>query len=335
MTDTYRRILLAARPHGLVDEATLRLDATAAVPDPGEGQAVVRVSHLSIDPTIRTWMDDAPGYLPPIGIGEVVRGGGLGEVVASRSDALQVGDTVFGMLGWQEYALVAGGDGTTTVVPPGLDPAVVLGVLGVTGMTAYFGITDIGRAAEGETVVVSGAAGATGSVAGQLARLRGAERVVGIAGTAAKCAWLTGELGFDEAIDYRTEDVAARLRVTCPGGIDVYFDNVGGAILDACLANLALRARVVLCGAISQYNEDRPAGPRNYLNLIVKRARMEGFLILDYLERFPEAQLEMARWVAEGRIHHREHVVEGLERAGEALNLLFSGGNTGKVVLAL
>ncbi len=335
MTDTYRRILLAARPHGLVDGATLRLDATAAVPDPGEGQAVVRVSHLSIDPTIRTWMDDAPGYLPPIGIGEVVRSGGLGEVVASRSDALQVGDTVVGMLGWQEYSLVTGGDGSTTVVPPGLDPAVVLGVLGVTGMTAYFGITDVGGVAEGDTVVVSGAAGATGSVAGQLARLRGAERVVGIAGTPEKCAWLTGELGFDDAIDYRVEDVAARLRATCPGGIDVFFDNVGGAILDACLANLALRARVVLCGAISQYNEDRPVGPRNYLNLIVTRSRMEGFLILDYLERFPGAQLEMARWVAEGRIHHREHVVEGLERAGEALNLLFSGGNTGKVVLAL
>ena len=335
MTETYRRILLAARPSGLVDADTLRIDDTAAVPEPAEGQALVRVGHLSIDPTIRTWMDDAPGYLPPIGIGDVVRSGGIGEVVASRSDALAVGDTVFGMLGWQEYALVDGADGSMTVVPPGLDPAVVLGVLGVTGITAYFGITDIGRPQPGATVVVSGAAGATGSVTGQIARIEGAARVVGIAGSAEKCAWLVDELGFDHALNYRDEDVGARLRETCPDGIDVYFDNVGGTILDACLANLAMRARVVLCGAISQYNEDRPVGPRNYLQLIVKRARMEGFLILDYLDRFPEAQMRMAGWVMEGRIQHREHVVDGLEHAGEALNLLFSGGNTGKVVVAV
>ena len=335
VTDTYRRILLAARPHGLVVDSDLTVDDGAPVPEPADGQALVAVRHLSIDPTIRTWMDDAPGYLPPIGIGDVVRSGGIGEVVASRTDTLAVGDTVFGMLGWQEYALVDGADGAVTVVPPGIDPAVVLGVLGVTGMTAYFGITDIGRPVEGDTVVVSGAAGATGSVAGQLARIAGAATVVGIAGSADKCAWLVDELGFDHAVNYRTEDVGARIRATCPDGIDVFFDNVGGDILDACLANLALRARVVLCGAISQYNEDRPVGPRNYLQLIVKRARMEGFLILDYLDRFPGAQIEMAGWVLEGRIHHREHVVDGLERAGEALNLLFSGGNTGKVVVTL
>ena len=335
VTDTYRRILLAARPHGLVDDSTLEVDDTAEVPEPADGQALVAVRHLSIDPTIRTWMDDAPGYLPPIAIGDVVRSGGLGEVVASRTDALAVGDTVFGMLGWQEYALVDGADGSMTVVPPGLDPAVVLGVLGVTGMTAYFGMHDIGRVAAGETVVVSGAAGATGSVAGQLARIAGAATVVGIAGTEDKCAWLVDGLGFDHAVNYRTEDVGDRLRATCPRGIDVFFDNVGGAILDAALANLAMHARVVLCGAISQYNEDHPVGPRNYLQLIVKRSRMEGFLILDYLERFPEAQVEMAGWVMEGRIHHREHVVQGLAHAGDALNLLFSGGNTGKVVVAV
>jgi len=325
VTDTYRRILLAARPRGLVDDSTLLIDDTAEVPEPADGQALVAVRHLSIDPTIRTWMDDAPGYLPPIAIGDVVRSGGLGEVVASRTDAFSVGDTVFGMLGWQEYALVDGADSSLAVVPQGLDPAVVLGVLGVTGMTAYFGMHDIGRVASGETVVVSGAAGATGSVAGQLARIAGAATVVGIAGSDDKCAWLVD----------RTEDVGDRLRATCPRGIDVYFDNVGGGILDAALANLARNARVVLCGAISQYNEDRPVGPANYLQLIVTRSRMEGFLILDYLERFPEAQLEMAGWVMEGRIHHREHVVHGLDHAGEALNLLFSGGNTGKVVVAV
>ena len=221
------------------------------------------------------------------------------------------------------------------MLPPGLDPGVAIGVLGVTGMTAYFGLFDIGQPRPGDTVVVSGAAGATGSVVGQLARIEGAGSVVGIAGSAEKCAWLTEELGFDHAINYRDENVGSRLRDTCPAGIDVYFDNVGGAILDHCLAALAMKARVVLCGAISQYNEDRPAGPRNYLNLIVKRARMEGFLILDYLDRFPEAQVRMAGWVAEGRIHHREHLVDGLEHAGDALNLLFSGGNTGKVILRL
>jgi len=335
VTDTYRRILLASRPHGLVDGSNLSVDDSVAVPEPGEGQALVKVQHLSIDPTIRTWMDDAPGYLPPIGIGDVIRSGGIGEVVVSRTDALPVGATVFGMLGWQEFALADGSDGSMTVVPPGIDPAVVLGVLGVTGMTAYFGLLDIGQPKPGDTVVVSGAAGATGSVVGQLARIKGAGTVVGIAGSDEKCAWLVDELGFDHAINYRTDDVAAGIRATCPGGIDIYFDNVGGEILDACLANLALRARVVLCGAISQYNEDHPVGPRNYLQLIIKRARMEGFLILDYLDRFPAAQLEMAGWVMEGQIHYREHVVEGLERAGEALNLLFSGGNTGKVVVTV
>jgi len=335
VTDTYRRVLLVSRPRGLVDEANLRLDDSAPLPEPAEGQALIRVRYSSIDPTIRTWMDAAPGYLPPIGIGEVVRSGGVGEVMASRSDRYQPGQLVFGMLGWQEYALADEGDAAMTVLPPGLDPTVAIGVLGVTGMTAYFGLLDIGRPQPCDTVVVSGAAGATGSVVGQLARIEGAGTVVGIAGSAEKCAWLTDDLGFDHAINYRDEDVATRLKVACPEGIDVYFDNVGGTILDDCLARLAMKARVVLCGAISQYNEDRPAGPHNYLNLIVKRARMEGFLILDYLDRFPEAQLRMADWVLEGRIHHREHLVDGLEHAGDALNLLFSGGNTGKVIVRL
>ncbi len=335
VTETYRRVLLASRPHGLVNEANLRLDDSAPVPEPEAGQALVRVRYCSIDPTIRTWMDDAPGYLPPIGIGEVVRSGGVGEVVASRSDRYREGDLVFGMLGWQEYALADEDQSAMTTLPEGVDPTVAIGVFGVTGMTAYFGLLDIGQPKPGETVVVSGAAGATGSVVGQVARIEGAGTVVGIAGTPEKCAWLTDELGFDHAINYRTEDVGRRLRETCPDGIDVYFDNVGGEILDACLAQLAMKARVVLCGAISQYNEDRPVGPRNYFNLIIKRARMEGFLILDYVDRFPEAQVRMAGWVMEGRIKHREHLVDGLEHARDALNLLFSGGNTGKVIVRL
>jgi hypothetical protein len=222
------------------------------------------------------------------------------------------------MTGWQEYVIADGG--SMTPLPPGVDPAVALGVLGVTGMTAYFGLFDVGRPGPGDTVVVSGAAGATGSVVGQLARIAEAGNVVGIAGS---------------AVNYRVEDVAARIRATCPDGIDVYFDNVGGEILDVCLANLAMKGRVVLCGAISQYNQGRAVGPRNYLNLIVKRARMEGFLIFDYLDRFPEAEARMAGWVKEGAVKHREHVVEGLEHAGDALNLLFSGDNTGKVVVTV
>ena len=335
MTGTNRRILLASRPSGLVTEENLRLDDTAAVPEPGEGQALVRVRHLSIDPTIRTWMDDAPGYLPPIGVGDVVRGGGIGEVVASRTDSLPEGSLVFGMTGWQQYALAGTGAESVTVLPDGVDPMAALSVYGVTGMTAYFGLFDIGQPKAGDTVLVSGAAGATGSVVGQLARIADAGTVVGLAGTDEKCAWLVDELGFDHAINYRTESVGARVRATCPEGVDVFFDNVGGETLDVALANLAMHARVVLCGAISQYNEDHRVGPRNYLNLIVKRSRMEGFLILDYLHRFPEAQLQMAGWVMEGRIQHREHVVEGLDHAGEALNLLFSGGNTGKVIVSL
>jgi hypothetical protein len=328
-----RRLILAERPSGMVDAATVRL-VEEAVPAPGPAGALVRVRYLSIDPTIRTWMNDAPGYLPAIGIGDVVRGGGIGEVVTTTSDRYGVGDLVFGMTGWQDYTVADEGAGAMQVIPAGIDPLVALSVFGVTGMTAYFGLLHVGRVAEGDTVVVSGAAGATGSVVGQLARIKGAGRVVGIAGTDEKCRWLVDDLGFDAAVNYRTQDVGSRLREECPGGIDLYFDNVGGATLDTCLGQLALKGRVVLCGAISTYNEaGPPKGPGNYRNLIVVRGRMEGFLILDYLDRFPDAQMAMAGWVAEGKIKHSEHVVEGLERAPEALNLLFTGGNTGKVIV--
>jgi NADPH-dependent curcumin reductase CurA len=330
-----RRLVLAERPMGMVDARTVRLEEQA-VPDPGPAGALVKIRYLSIDPTIRTWMDDAPGYLPAIGLGDVVRGGGIGEVVETTSDHYQVGDFVFGMTGWQDYTVADEGVGAMQVIPAGIDPLVALSVFGVTGMTAYFGLIDVGRVAPGDTVVVSGAAGATGSVVGQLARIKEAARVVGIAGTDEKCAWLVDDLGFDAAVNYRTENVGAALRKQCPGGIDLYFDNVGGEILDTCLGQLKLKGRVVLCGAISTYNETGPTkGPGNYRNLIVIRGRMEGFLILDYLDRFPEAQLAMAGWVAEGRIKHSEHVVDGLEQAPEALNLLFTGGNTGKVIVKL
>ncbi len=333
MTDRNRRIVLAERPRGPIDERTTRVEE-APIPDLEPGQALVAVRYLSIDPTIRTWMNEAEGYLPAIQIGDVVRSGGLGEVVASRADGFAVGTLVSGMTGWQDHVVVGADAAGVSVLPPGVDPEAAMSVLGTTGITAYFGMLDIGRVTEGDVVVVSGAAGATGSVAGQIARIKGAKRVVGIAGGPEKCAWLTGELGFDAAIDYKAENVRRRLHQTCPDGIDLYFDNVGGEILDACLGQLALRGRVVLCGAIAGYNAAAPPpGPANYVNLIVKRGRMEGFLVLDFVGRFPAAQQEMAGWVAEGRVRYRVHVVDGLMSAPDALNLLFRGENTGKVLV--
>jgi NADPH-dependent curcumin reductase CurA len=325
--DVNRRLLLRRRPEGRPGPECFEL-VTEPRPTPAEGEALVEVAYLSIDPTIRGWMA-YDTYLPAIGIGEVIRSGGAGRVVASRNPAYPEGALVFGMTGWQDYALV-GPTNPATVLPEGVELTDALSVYGVTGITAYVGMLDIGRPQAGETVLVSGAAGATGSVAGQLAKIRGC-RVVGIAGTPDKCRWLVEEAGFDAAIDYRREDVGARIGELCPDGVDVFFDNVGGAILEAALDHLALGARVVLCGAIAGYNDVEPQpGPRNLFQLIVRRARMEGFIVLDHLDRFGEAALALAGWVAEGRIRHRVDVLDGLERAPEALNRLFDGTNTGK-----
>ena len=315
----------------MVQESTVRAEE-GEIPTPGVGEALARVRYISIDPTIRTWMNDAPGYLPPIGIGEVVRAGGVAEVIESNSGRYSRGDLIFGMTGWQDYAIADEGANRMQRLPDGISPTSALSVFGMTGMTAYFGLLDVGRVAEGDVVVVSGAAGATGSTVGQIAKIKGASKVVGIAGGPEKCAWIVDELGFDAAIDYKSENVRERLRAEAPA-IDLYFDNVGGEILNAALANIALRGRVVLCGAISGYNERNATGPTNYTMLIVRRGRMEGFIILDYVDRFPAAQLEMGGWLAEGRIKAAEHIVEGLENAPDALNLLFTGGNTGKVIV--
>jgi NADPH-dependent curcumin reductase CurA len=333
MSESNRRIVLAERPTGMCNEQTTRLEELE-VPELQAGEALVKVRYISIDPTIRTWMDDAPGYLPPIGIDEVIRSGGVGEVLKSNSDAYKEGDMLFGMTGWQDYMIADQGERTMQTLPPGIAPTAALGVFGITGMTAYFGMTDVGRVKEGDVVVVSGAAGATGSTAGQIAKIKGAKKVVGIAGGPEKCKWIVEELGFDEAIDYKNENVAARLREACPDGLDLYFDNVGGEILNACLGQLALHGRVVLCGAISGYNSrEAAAGPVNYINLLIRRGRMEGFIILDYFDRFPAAQAEVGGWLATGQLKSSEHLVEGLEHATDALNLLFTGGNRGKVIV--
>jgi hypothetical protein len=332
MADRNRRMVLAERPTGMVDESTVRLEEVD-IPQPGADEALARVRYISIDPTIRTWMDDAPGYLPPIALDEVVRSGGIVEVVESNSEQHKPGDLLFGFSGWQDYVIASAANGYQPL-PNGVSPTLALSLFGITGMTAYFGLIDVGKVKEGDVVVVSGAAGATGSTVGQIAKIKGAAKVIGIAGGPEKCASIVDDLGFDEAIDYKNENVSARLREAAPDGIDLFFDNVGGEILDACLAQLALRGRIVLCGAISGYNDRGAAsGPANYANLIIKRGRMEGFLILDYFDRLDEGRADVATWLGEGKIKSSEHIVEGLENAPDALNLLFTGGNTGKVIV--
>jgi hypothetical protein len=333
MTDNHQ-VRLAARPQGLPTAEDWE-HTTGPVPEPGDGRFVVRVTHLSLDPAMRGWMNEGRSYIPPVGIGEVMRAQGAGVVTASRHPDFPTGAVVTGAFGVQEHA-ESDGRGVL-VVDPGAAPVTThLALLGMTGMTAYFGLFDVGALRDGETVLVSGAAGAVGSVVGQLARIRGC-RVVGIAGGPEKCAWLVDELGFDAAIDYRAEDVGKAVRRHAPDGVDVYFDNVGGEILDAALTRLRRGARVVICGAISTYNAtERPAGPANYLSLLVNRARMEGFVVFDYADRYPEATAAMGRWLGEGRLRSREHVVRGgVADFPEVLLRLFRGENTGKLVLQI
>lgn len=331
MTLHNHQYLLAARPVGLPKPADWTYRA-APMEEPGEGQFIVRVLYISLDPAMRGWMNEGKSYIPPVAIGEVMRAAAVGRIVASRHADFAVGQHVSGTFGVQEYAL-SDGRGVTKI-EPGLAPLpVYLGALGMPGMTAYFGLLDVGELKSGDTVVISGAAGAVGTVAGQIARIKGC-RVVGIAGGSEKCKWLVEELGFDAAIDYKAEDVKQALRRHCPNGIDLYFDNVGGDILDAALSQLARGARVVICGAISQYNNTEPVkGPSNYLSLLVNRASMKGMVVFDYADRYSEAGREMAAWMAAGALKSREQIVAGIERFPEALLLLFRGGNTGKLVL--
>lgn len=330
MKSTNHRITLAQRPVGAVGPECFSAD-DVPVQSPGPGEVLVEVGWLSIDPTIRGWMAQDT-YLPAIAVGEEIRSGGIGTVVESNNDSVPVGAQVFGMTGWQQYAVM---DGSAMVLPDGVEPQAALSVFGVTGLTAYYGLLEVGRPAEGETVLVSGAAGATGSVVGQIARIKGC-RVVGIAGSDEKCAMLTDEFGFDAAINYKTEDVPAAIRAACPKGVDVFFDNVGGDILQAALGHLAMRGRVVMCGAIAEYNDETPRpGPNNLTTLIIQRGRMEGFIIMDYMDRALEAMLELGTWVAEGKLRYKVDVVDGLDNAPDALDRLFSGANMGKVMVKL
>jgi NADPH-dependent curcumin reductase CurA len=331
---TNQQVRLAARPSGLPKPTDWQHTEEPAG-EPADGELLVRVDYLSLDPAMRGWMNDARSYVPPVGLGEVMRAGGAGEVVASRHPKFPVGAAVTGLFGVQRYAL-SDGKGVLAV-NPGLAPLPTwLGTLGMPGMTAYFGLLDVGAAREGDTVVVSGAAGAVGTVVGQIAKIKGC-RAVGIAGGPDKCTFIVDELGFDAAIDYKSDDVRKSLRQHAPDGVNVYFDNVGGAILDAVLTRLALRARVVICGAISQYNaEQAVTGPSNYLSLLVHRARMEGFVVFDYASRYKEAAAEMAGWISKGRLRSLEDVVEGsVSEFPDTLLRLFRGDNLGKLVLKL
>ena len=323
---------LAARPKDL-PKATDWTVVEEPKPVAADGEFVVEVNYLSIDPAMRTWMNAGRSYVPPVEIGEVMRALGVGTVVASRHPGFAVDDEVSGIFGVQRYAR-SNGDGVnkidTTVAPA----TVHLGALGISGLTAYFGLLDIGRPEPGQTVLVSGAAGSVGSIVGQIARIKGC-RAIGIAGGEDKCRWLVEEVGFDAAIDYKSADLRAELKTHAPDGVDVFFDNVGGATLEAALNRLAGGARIVLCGAVSQYN-DTPRGPANYMQLLVARASMTGFVIFDYADRYPEGIAQLAKWLNSGELQSHDQIERGdIGDFPATLLKLFSGGNTGKLILAL
>ncbi|GAB5382561.1 MAG: NADP-dependent oxidoreductase [Aliiglaciecola sp.] len=326
-----RQFLLAKRPIGTPTAENWDYVETE-LPSLAENQVKVKVLYISLDPAMRGWMNEGKSYIPPVGIGEVMRAGGVGEVLESTDPNFKPGDYVYGGFGVCDYAVLP----TQGIhkVDPNLAPLErYLGVLGMPGMTAYFGILDTGQPKEGETVVVSGAAGAVGTVVGQIAKIKGC-RVVGIAGGEDKCRYLVDELGFDAAIDYKNSDVKKGLKEHCPDGVDVFFDNVGGDILDDVLTRINMKARIVVCGAISQYNNTTPVkGPSNYLSLLVNRARMEGIVVFDNVANYPKAAAEMACWIAQGKLVAKEHIVEGLETFPDTLMMLFRGENFGKLVI--
>ena len=327
------RIVLAARPSGLPKASDWEL-STVPVPVPEPGGFVVAVEYVSVDPAMRRWIAASPVGTAPVATGAVMEAGAIGRVTASEHPGFAVGEHLYGAFGVQEYA-ASDGAGVTRLDPSLAPLTAYLGALGITGLTAYFGLLDVGRASAGDTVVVSAAAGAVGSVAGQIARIRGC-RAIGIAGGPDKCRWLVDDLGFDAAVDYKAEDVARRLGELATDGVDIFLDNVGGAILDAVLLHLARGARVVLSGGLSQYNADETRGPSNYLQLLGARASMIGFLTPDYAGRNPQARAELAGWLRDGRLISREQIIEGGVRAfPDALLKLYAGANLGKLIVAV
>jgi NADPH-dependent curcumin reductase CurA len=322
---------LATRPSGLPKRSDWNYKEEP-VRDPGEGELVVKILYISLDPAMRGWMNEGKSYIASVAIGEVMRALALGRVISSKNSKFAAGDHVYGVLGVQEYA-VTNGNGLTKVDSAIAPLPVYLGALGVPGMTAYFGLLEVGQPQAGQTVVVSAAAGAVGTVVGQIAKIKGCH-VVGIAGGAEKCNYVVRDLGFDSAIDYKSENVRAAVHQHCPMGVDVYFDNVGGDILDAVLTQIARGARVVICGAISQYcSTTGIKGPSNYLSLLVNRASMKGMVVFDYADRYQQAAVEMAGWIAAGKLKSREDIVEGFETFPETLLKLFKGENIGKLML--
>jgi NADPH-dependent curcumin reductase CurA len=331
MSKTNPQWRLAARPEGDIKDSDFEW-SEPPVGDVGDGEMLVRNVYLSLDPTNRVWMRDAEGYMPAVALGDVMRGFALAVVEESNNDRFEVGDVVQGLFGWQTYA-ISNGKGVVKI-PPGPYPLVaVMGALGHIGATAYFGIRDIGKVVKGDTVVVSAAAGAVGSLAVQIARFDGG-RVIGIAGTDERCRYLTEELGCAGAINRKTENIGKALDKHCPDGIDVYFDNAGGEILEAVLNRINIGARIPLCGMISLYNVTAPPpGPRNLSNLITKRARMEGFLVMDYADRFMESAMAIIGWIGQDKLKYRVDVVDGLDNAPGALRKLFEGTNAGKLLV--
>jgi NADPH-dependent curcumin reductase len=334
MTLVNTQCRLAARPIGLPKISDWEV-VEGPVEGPADGELLVEVEYVSVDPAMRTWMNAGRSYVPAVELGEVMRAGGIGRVVESRHVNFAVGDQVYGVFGVQRYA-VSDGRGMTRVDTTLAPAPVHLGALGVSGLTAYFGLLDVGRPEPGQTVVVSGAAGSVGSIAGQIARIKGC-RAIGIAGGEEKCRWLVEDLGFEAAIDYKAADLREQLKAQAPNGIDVFFDNVGGEALEAALARLARGARVVLCGAVSQYNATTAMrGPANYMQLLVARASMTGFVIFDYAHRYAEGVVQLAKWLGSGELRSREQIIRGdVSDFPEILLALFRGENTGKLVLAL
>ena len=332
MARTNRQWILKRRPEGEITDGDLSF-VEAPVPTVPDGHVLVRTLYLSLDPTNRIWMSDMDQYMPPVEIGEVMRGGTLGVVEESHDPNVPVGSIVMPFTGWQEYSVVPGVAVRPLPRIPGLPLTAFMSAAGATGLTAFFGLLDIGAPKAGETVVVSAAAGAVGSIVGQIAKMKGC-RVVGIAGGADKCRWITEELGFDAAIDYKNEDVGAALDRHCPDGIDVNFENVGGAIMDAVLARMNNFSRMPLCGLISTYNDSgERKGPSNFQQILMKRILVKGFIVIDYMPRFAEASQELAMWVLQGKLKYKVHVEQGLENAVSSVRLLFSGKHDGKLLV--